>query len=48
MWSNVPQKLGDILRENNKMKSPLLERKDQEEEKIQGSKNIINGTYLSY
>lgn len=57
MWRNVPQKLGDILRGNNKIKSPLLgrkdkrklkkKRKDQKEEKMQGSKYIINRTYLS-
>lgn len=38
----------EIYSEKNKIKSLLLERKDQEEEKIQGSKNIINRTYLSY
>lgn len=30
------------------IKSPLLEWKDQEEEKIQGSKTIINRICLSY
>lgn len=29
----IKQKLGDLLRENNKLKSSLLEFKDQEEKK---------------